>query len=201
VAAATLLISAMGFGDVLIVKHYFEPRAAGLYSAGALAGKMLFWLVNFVPAVVLPRAATKAALGSRATPVLLQALSAIAVLAGSGLVFYALFPRFVVTTLAGNAFAPAAAYVFPYGAATTLLATLNTVALYKIAVHRFDFIAPLAIVACGELLAIVLRHDNPQQVIEVLIVGNALGLLSTLYRIDAPLRAPVPAPRASRVAR
>ncbi len=201
VAAAMLLISAMGFGDVLIVKHYFEPRAAGLYSAGALAGKMLFWLVNFVPAVVLPRAATKAALGLRTTPVLLQALSAIAVLAGSGLVFYALCPRFVVTTLAGNAFAPAAAYVFPYGAATTLLATLNTVALYKIAVHRFDFIAPLAIVACGELLAIVLRHDNPQQVIEVLIVGNALGLLSTLYRIDAPLRAPVPAPRASRVAR
>ena len=47
----------------------------------------------------------------------------------------------------------------------------------------------------------VLRHGNPQQVIEVLIVGNALGLLSTLYRIDAPLRAPVPAPRASRVAR
>jgi O-antigen/teichoic acid export membrane protein len=190
VTAATLLITAMGFGDVVIVKHYFEPHAAGLYGAGALAGKMLFWLVGFVPAVVLPRAAGSAARGERATPILLQALGAIALLAGGGLAFYAFFPRLVVTALAGNAFAPAADIVFSYGIAATLLATLNTVALYKIAVHRFDFIAPVAVVAAGELLTIVLRHDSPQQVISVLIVGNALALGCSLFRIDAPLRSP-----------
>ena len=198
VTAATLLISAMGFGDVLIVKHYFAPAAAGLYGAGALAGKMLFWLVGFVPAVVLPRAASSAARGERATPVLLQALGAIAVLAGGGLAFYALFPRFVVTTLAGNDFAPAASFVFSYGIATTLLATLNTVVLFKIAVHRFDFIVPLALAAAGELIAIVVHHDTPQQVIAVLIVGNALALAGALFRIDAPLR--TPALRAERAA-
>ena len=133
----------------------------------------------------------------------MQALVAIAVLAGGGLAFYALFPRLVVTTLAGEAFAPAASFVFSYGIATTLLATLNTVALYKLAVHRFDFIAPLAVVALGELIAIVVRHDTPQQVIAVLIAGNAIGLVASLYRIDAPLLSAsgVAARRASRVAR
>ena len=201
VTAATLLISAMGFGDILIVKHYFAPQAAGLYGAGALAGKMLFWLVGFVPAVVLPRAAGSAARGERTAPILFQAVAAIVVLAGGGLAFYALFPRFVVTALAGEAFAPAASIVFSYGVATTLLAVLNTVALYKLAVHRFDFIVPLALVVLGELIAVVLRHDTPQQVITVLIVGNAAGLAAALYRFDAPPASQIVAPRASRVAR
>jgi hypothetical protein len=137
---------------------------------------------------VLPRAARSAARGERAMPILVQALGAIALFAGAGLAFYALFPRFVVTTLAGNAFAPAADFVFSYGIATTLLAFVNTVVLYKIAVHRFDFIVPLALVALGELVAILLHHDTTHQVIAVLIVGNALALIGALFRIDAPLR-------------
>jgi O-antigen/teichoic acid export membrane protein len=197
VAIATLLISAMGFGDVLFVKHFFPPLQAGLYGAGALAGKMLFWLVNFVPAVVLPRAAFNAARGRRAVPILLQALAAIALLAGSGLAIYALVPELVVTALAGGAFAPAAVLVFPYGIATTLLATLNTVVLYKLALHRFDFIVPLVVCALGEGIAIVLHHDTPQDVITVLIVGNALALAGALYRIGAPAGAPAVAERAA----
>ncbi len=187
VALATLLIAAMGFGDVVIAKHYFEPRVAGLYGAAALAGKMLFWLVAFVPAVVLPRAAALAGKGGRAFSVLGPALGAIALMAGAGLLVYAFFPGPIVTALAGSAFASAAPLVFPYGVAATLLAGLNTIVFFKVGLHRFDFLVPVACVLLGELVAIVLRHATPQQVIEILIVGNSLALLAALYRIDAPV--------------
>jgi O-antigen/teichoic acid export membrane protein len=185
VALATLLIAAMGFGDVVIVKHYFDPQTAGLYGAAALSGKMLFWLVAFVPAVVLPRAAGLAGRGERASSILVPAFGAIALLAGGGLLAYAFFPATIVTTLAGGAFVSAAPLVFPYGVAATLLAMLNTIVFFKVGLHRFDFLVPLTLVVLAELVAVILRHATPQQVIEILIAGNSVALLASLYRINA----------------
>jgi O-antigen/teichoic acid export membrane protein len=190
VALATLCVASLGFSDVVIVKHVFDARTAGLYGATSLAGKMLYWLVSFVPIVVLPRAVSRVATGASARPILLQALGIVAVLAGAGLAAYALFPGAIVRALAGGAFGDAAPLLLPYGVATTLLAVLNTVVIYKIGVHRFGFVIPLALVALAELIAIATFHDTPYRVISILIVADAVALAVTL--VAAPERRPSP---------
>ncbi len=187
VAVATLCLTSLGFTDVVIVKHFFAPQEAGLYGVASLAGKMLFWLVGFVPTIVLPRAASLAASGRQPLPVLLQAVAVVVVMAGTGLFVFSAFSPLVVAALAGKSFAAAAPYVFPYGIATVLLAALNAVIVYKLGIHRFDFVAPLAIVALGEIVAISLYHSSLMLVIETLIGGNTLGLAAALYRINAPV--------------
>ncbi|MFY9719582.1 MAG: hypothetical protein WAK16_08045, partial [Candidatus Cybelea sp.] len=52
-AAATIAIALMGSADVVLVKHYFAPHEAGLYAAASLGGKMLLYVVGFVPTVLL----------------------------------------------------------------------------------------------------------------------------------------------------
>jgi O-antigen/teichoic acid export membrane protein len=185
VASATLCLTSLGFTDVVIVKHYFEPREAGLYGAASLAGKMLFFLVGFVPTILLPKATNLAASGREPLPVLLQAVAVVAVMAGTGLFIFSALPALVVGTLAGKAFAAAAPLVFPYGIATVLLAALNSVVFYKLGIHRFDFVVPLAVVALGEIIAISLYHASLVRVVETLIAGNALALVTALYRINA----------------
>ncbi|MGP6158867.1 MAG: hypothetical protein ACLPYS_15405 [Vulcanimicrobiaceae bacterium] len=187
VALATFCLTSLGFTDVVIVKHYFAPREAGLYGVASLAGKMLFWLVGFVPTIVLPRATRLAASGREPLPVLLQAVAVVAVMAGSGLFIFSAFAPLVVTALAGKSFAAAAPLVFPYGIATVLLAALNSVIVYKLGIHRFDFVLPLGIVAVGEIVAVSLYHVTLLRVVETLIGANALGLAAALYRINAPL--------------
>jgi O-antigen/teichoic acid export membrane protein len=186
VAVAMLCVTSLSFVDVIIVKHTFDAHTAGLYGATSLAGKMLFYLVSFVPAVLLPRAANLAMGGKAVLPVLLQALALVAFFAGGGLFLFASVPEFVVTALAGNAFVAAAPLLFLYGVATTLLAALNTAVFFKLGIHRFDFVVPLALVALLELIAITLVHDTPQRVIEILIVANACALAATLYRVWTP---------------
>jgi O-antigen/teichoic acid export membrane protein len=186
VAVAMFCVTSLTYVDVIVVKHVFDAETAGLYGATALAGKMLFYLVGFVPAVLLPRAANLALSGKPVLPVLLQALGMVAVLAGGGLFLYASVPALVVSALAGGAFVAAAPLLFPYGVAATLLAALNTVVLFKLGIHRFDFVVPLAAIALLELIAIALFHDTPQRVIQILIVANACGLLAVLYRVAAP---------------
>jgi O-antigen/teichoic acid export membrane protein len=56
VALSTAALTSMGFIDILLVKHFFTPDDAGVYGIVALIGKVLFFVVSFVPAVVLPKA-------------------------------------------------------------------------------------------------------------------------------------------------
>ncbi len=192
VALATVMLTVIGYFDVIVVKHYADPTTAGLYGALSLSGKILFFFVAFVPTVLLPKA-TRLALGGRsALPIFLQAMAVIVAISAIGLVVYGLAPALIVTTLAGASFAPAAPYVFSYGVAMVMLAALNVVVTFKIGLHRFDFIVPLTIVAIGEIACISLHHARLSDVITVLIVGNALALASSLYRIDASVVVRVP---------
>jgi hypothetical protein len=86
--------------------------------------------------------------------------------------------------------------VFAYAFATVLLAGLNIVVMYKIGIHRFDFIAPLALCAVGEVVGISVHHGSLSDMIAVLIVGNGLALVCAAYKVTAPLqsREAVPAP-------
>ena len=190
VALSTICVTSISYADVLIVKHYADPTTAGLYGALSLSGKILLFVASFVPTIVLPKATRQALGGESPVGVFVRALGLIVAISGAGLVVYYFFPAFIITSLAGASFAPAAPYVFSYGIAMVLLAALNVVVTYKIGIHRFDFVVPLAVCAAGELAGIAYRHASLGDVIAVLIVGNGVALAASAWRVTAPLRAP-----------
>jgi O-antigen/teichoic acid export membrane protein len=200
VTASTVLLTAITYADVIIVKHYADPTTAGLYGALSLSGKILLFLVAFVPLVLLPKTSRRAVGGTSAVGPLIGAVGVVLALSGAGLVAYYAFPAFIITTLAGPSFAPAAPFVFTYGIAMVLLGALNTVIAYKIGIHRFDFVWPLALCAAAELGGIAFYHTSLAQIIEILVAGNAVALAASLYRINAPLRSVAPAQRSDAAA-
>ena len=90
-AAATIALTLMGSADVVLVKHFFNPHAAGLYAAASLGGKMLLYLVGFVSTVLLPQAADRHARGAQTREVLAGSLLMFAVVALCGLFVFAYF--------------------------------------------------------------------------------------------------------------
>ena len=188
VSACTILLTSLGYADVIIVKHYADPTTAGLYGALSLSGKILLFVVGFVPTVLLPKASRQALSGTSPVRILIIAVGVVLGFSSVGLVGYYFLPGFIVTTLAGPSFAPATPYVFFYGVAMVLLAALTTVTTYKIGIHRFDFVLPLAACAVAELVGISVYHRSLTEIIGVLIAGNSLALIASVYRINAPLR-------------
>jgi O-antigen/teichoic acid export membrane protein len=183
VAIATVLLAIVQNGDLLVVKHVADPTTAGLYGALSLAGKILLFLVQFVPLIVLPKATRTALAGLPAGRLLLQALVVSAAMSLPGLVFYYFFPGFVITTLAGKAFAGGAPYVFSYGVAMVELAFVTVIVNFKMGIHRFDFAWPLAICALLELVGIARFHRSLGDVTSVLIAGNFLATISVSWRV------------------
>ena len=189
VIVGTSTMTVMGFVDVPLVKHFFDATDAGIYGAVSVCGKMLLFIVGFIPMLVLPKATHRASHGRAPGTVLLKGLLMTFAFALCGLAVFYVAPQLVVKVTYGAAFLPAARYIFAYGVAMTLLAATNVVVSYKIGLHRYNFVVPLIALAILEPLGIHLFHASLWEVIDVLIAGNALAF--GLCMIGTPFAAPV----------
>lgn len=191
-ALITITLTALSYADALIVKHSMPATVAGLYAAVSLGGKILLFVTSFLPLVVLPKAANSAARGASPLSTLGAAAAIWGIVSVGGLAVFFVASPLILRTLVGPQFLSASGLLFWYALAMTLLAGMNVVANYKIALHRFDFVYPFIAVTVGELVTISFYHPTLQAVIAVLVAGNALGLGASLYRIGA-WKSPAPA--------
>jgi O-antigen/teichoic acid export membrane protein len=177
VTLATLALTLLGFIDVILAKHFFSPVDAGLYGVLSLTGKIIMFSVSFIPTILLPKAVQKAAKGESARNILLSAAGATLALSSISLFVFYTVPQLLIRVLAGTAFLAASPNVFPYGVATTLLAATTLVTTYLIGMHRFAFVPRLMAVAIAEILAICAFHSSITQVVTVVVLANAVGLV------------------------
>jgi O-antigen/teichoic acid export membrane protein len=178
VALGVFCVNVLLLYDVVLAKSYLDPRTAGLYGAAALAGRAMYAMLAFVPTVLLPQAAGRAARGERTRVLFLQAfgVTLLACACGAALVGFA--PRLIVTVIAGRSFGDAAPFAFPYVLAISALSLANVVATYNIARGRMRFVVPLACVALGEIASVVLRHRSAADLLQTIVIGHTLALLA-----------------------
>ncbi len=179
VAVAVVCINVLLLYDVVLAKRYLDAHTAGLYGAAALAARALYAVLAFVPTVLLPQAAVRAARRERTRWLFLQAFGVAAAIAAAAIGFYALFPEFVVVAVAGRSFASGAPFLVPYVYAIAAAALANVVATYNVARGRMAFVVPLACVLAGEIASIVIRHRGPGDLLQTIVVGHTLALLAT----------------------
>jgi len=185
VALSVFCVNLLLFYDVILAKRYLGAHTAGLYGAAALCGRALYAVILFVPTVLLPQTASRAAQGQRTRWLFAQALGAVAVISLAACALYALAPRFVITTVAGRAFAEGAPFVLPYVVAIAALATANMVATYNVARSRLRFVVPLLCVAAGEVVTVVLRHRSAADLLQTIVAGHALALLACMSSLGS----------------
>ncbi len=191
VALAVFCLNVLLLYDVILAKRYLDAYTAGLYGAAALAARALYAAIAFVPTVLLPQAAERAARGERTRYLFLQALGLAVVIAVAAIGFYALFPSFVITVMASRKFARAAAFLVPFVYAIAMLALANITATYNIARGRMLFVAPLACVALAEIATVALRHRSAYDLLQTIAIGHTLAFLActvSLGKSSAPKR-------------
>ena len=206
VALPVAALTAMTFGDAVLVRHYLPARDAGLYnSAIALVGRAIVTAVQFIPTILLPRAAADVFAGrSPARFLAFAALSTVA-MCGAVLAIVGAFPQLVVVAISGPAFAAAAPLLLPYGIAMSALGGATVLSSYLIGIDRHAFAIPLTIVAVAELCAIVVVHPDIATVVRIVIIGHTAAFCATLVDALFSLRtrgflAPVPEARGREVA-
>ena len=75
VGLAVFCVNFLVLYDGVLAKRYLDAHTTGLYGAASLAGRALYSVIAFVPVVLLPQAALRAARRERTRWLLVQALA------------------------------------------------------------------------------------------------------------------------------
>jgi O-antigen/teichoic acid export membrane protein len=183
VLPSTLALSVLLSADVLVVKHFFTTRVAGEYAVVAAIGRAIFWGASGVATVLFPKITFHGARGRSSRPLVGASLLIVASGGIVGLTLITHGARWVLSAFAGSAYVEAA-FLLPWyaigmillGAAAVLIATHQSRG-------KAGFLVALMPLTALELVLLLLFHQNPLQVVQVVDIAMATvaGALAAAY--------------------
>jgi O-antigen/teichoic acid export membrane protein len=183
VFVGTMVITLLTSIDVFVVKHYFSPAMAGEYAGVSTVARTIFFLVSPIALVLLPavrlrrpaaenRALLVKSLGltlAIGLPVTLGCMAA---------------PRLVTNALMGASYLPFAHLLPILSVAMLILAVLNVVISYYIALRKYQISAIVCISIGGAVALMGARHGS-LHAIAMNLVYSGIGtlLLIAVWRV------------------
>jgi O-antigen/teichoic acid export membrane protein len=171
--------------DVILSKHFLSGQDSGLYAAGAVLGRVIYFLGMTVAAVMFPEVTLRHARGEAHFRVVEKSLLLLGILSAGLVLTYALLPGLVIGPF-GESFARVAPYLILFAVALSFFAVSVLFVNYFLSINSRRFIVPLVGACVLETVLITAFHASPSQVIAMVLLsmGALLGTLSLLYLAD-----------------
>jgi len=178
--------------DIVLVKHFFEPKSAGLYAAVAMIGRVIF---AFSSAVVNSMFPIVAGSGREERKNFSLIATSLLLVLGVGSIFaiaLRLAPASIWTMFFGSGFVLPGAHGFPYllalYAIMTVIYSLSVVIITYEMSYKIANTSWLQLIFSGVLIASICRfHDSLLQVIVVQLILVVLLLITVgvTFLVDA----------------
>ena len=162
--------------DILMVKHYFDEHQAGLYASLALIGRVVYFAAWMFVMLLLPKVVALHKEGKSTTPVLMNYVSQITLLAVFIIFFCYLFPEFIITMMFGSSYLSIAPLLWQYAIATSLFAISNVFAYYFLSLDNYIPVVISGILGISQIALISYFHDSLAQVVTVQIIAMVVLL-------------------------
>ena len=167
--------------DIVVAKVALPDNEAGLYGAASILGRLILFLPAAAAAVLLPRVASRSALGQETRSILLLSMGATAALALLTTLIYAVAPNLILRLAYGEDFVPATDLLWKFGLAMTLFAVVNVVFVYDIGRSRAGTAVLMAVAAVVQVAGFAAFHDSATELVLVdICVGAALAAASLI---------------------
>lgn len=177
VLIASLGVTVLSSIDTVIVKIFFDPETAGGYAGIATVAKIIFFLTGSIAQVMLP-AVKMHGVRSNNRSLLLKSFVLLSAAGGSALLFFALFPDFVIITLMGKSFAPYAHILPTLSAALFLVSIINLIVSYYVALRQFNVAYVVSVGVIFTIILLTTQHSTLESVAVNLLYGSVVMLAS-----------------------
>ena len=178
--AAFAAYGVLSGADLLLVKYYFSPEEAGIFSKAAMVARMVFFLPGPVCSAMFPKVTSAGESSGATRRTLYKAMVVTGLIAASmGLVFM-VFPGVILKVLVKEAQPGQIEILRGMVLALTPLTLVMVLLSFELAQRRFRLMIPLFICAVGYLLGVMRWHETPLQVVAVLGVAGVSALLGCL---------------------
>ena len=166
--------------DIILVKHYFNDKEAGLYASLALIGRVVYFVAWMFVMLLLPKVILLKKEGKNTLPILMKYISYITVLSVGIVLFTFLFPNFVVKVMFGEKYISIAFLLWKYALATSVFAIANIFAYYFLSINKYIPVVISAVLGITQIALIVLFHNSLEQVVEMQVIAMVVLLFFQL---------------------
>ena len=171
-----MLVGSLAFAsltntDILLAKYFLDDDAAGVYAAAALVGKAVLFLPAAVVTVLLPKAASRAAVGATSQGILFaSAVVTLAVTLGAT-VLLALVPESLLVQAFGGDFRESTALLGWFGLTMTGAALVNVYLSVYFAERDMRFPLLVLAAAAAQVVGISVVNGDARSIVFVTLVS------------------------------
>lgn len=171
--------------DVILAKHYLAPFDVGIYGALSNMGKIIFYTLAPISAVMFPLVSKRHSQGQKTINIFL--LSILLTLLGSSfaLIFYKFFPDFTINLLFGSLYLEGSKYLFYFGLIMSIFSLNSLIFNYYLAKEKTLPVVFFAVASITQIVGILIFHNNVFDIIKSSLVSvlllSALLVIYTVY--------------------
>ncbi len=171
VLVTSLVITLQFSIDILVVKHYFDARTAGLYAGIATVARIIFFLTGSISQVLMPMVKMKNT-ESENRALFKKSFGLLLLTGVPALLVFVLAPGVVVRLLMGGQYDQYASLLPILSVTIFVVAFVNLVVSYYMALRHY---AIALVVIAGAAITYILmftHHASLREVIESLLLGS-----------------------------
>jgi O-antigen/teichoic acid export membrane protein len=163
--------------DILLVKHFFLPAEAGIYSAASNLGKIIIFVLAGISESIFPKVSELASSKKSSLKVLKHGLFYASLISIAFILSSILFREEITVLLFGKQYL-ASAYLLPYFSVSMSFLGIATILFrYSMAIKNFRYILPLSLSFLGQVVAVMIYHNS---LLEIVIILNIFYFLNIL---------------------
>ena len=170
--------------DILLARRFFSPELAGQYAFVSLVGKAIVFANFAVGKAMFPLASEKFEKGTETKSLFKKSIVFVFLISGIALLFYFLFPEFVirVLSLGSTKYLAASSVLFLLGLAFTFTSFSNIIILYNLSIGKMKKSAYfLLIFVLIEVMLLGIFNSNILEFSISLMIANLIMLLYSLF--------------------
>jgi len=161
--------------DMVLVKYFFSPEDSGVYSLAQMVGKIFLFLPGAISLVMFPKTSGLNAKKMDTSSVLRKSLFYVFILSISAIIFYNLFPEFVLKVLTGKVNPGSIFLGRLFSISMSFFAALFILISYFLSINNSCFLKYLVSLTICQFLGILFFHTSLTQV-QFILCANAILL-------------------------
>ena len=177
---ASFAINSFFSSDLILVKHFFAPKDAGIYASLSTLGKIIFFAASPVAAVMFPMVSKRQSKGHSYRKIFIFSLLITFFISLAVLTMYLLFPKFLIRIFYGSEFLGAADYLFSMGVFMAIFTMSSLIVNFYLSQGKTKVVIFVVIAALIQVVGIWFYHESIREVIRISITAASLLLASLL---------------------
>jgi O-antigen/teichoic acid export membrane protein len=176
----TLSFTSLYSSDIILARHFLSGQETGFYAALSTMGKIIFFLAGPIITVMFPMISERHANGIKYKNLLLLSLGLVGMISFGGIIFYFLWPSFIIKIFYGSQYLSVASYLGLFAVFFSFYSLSYLLLNFYVSIKKTKIVILPVLAAIFQIIFIFLFHQNLLTITLISVVINALLFFSLL---------------------